>query len=586
MEPVMGSFIVVPITGNVADGLTEGASPITVGIRLADVPTANVTVTLAASPDLTGSPASLTFTPANWNVAQQFTFGATDDTLVEGPETVPVTFTSVSTDTRYNFSESANVVITDNDVAPPPPAVSVSDAAIGEGGVATFTVSLSAAATSAVSVNYATANGSATAADFTAANGTLNFAVGETSKTVSVQTTQDTIDEVDETFNVVLAAPSGATLGDATGVGTITDDDVTPPVTPAISVSNAVVSEGGMATFTVSLSAAATGAVSVNYATAEGSATAADFTAANGTLNFAAGETTKTVSVQTTEDTFFENNETFNLLLSSPTGATVADGSGLGVILNDDRDGPDSIIGRATNRSDTIQGSFRSDRIDSKDGNDTVFGNGGNDRLNGGDGNDNLFGGNGNDRLSGGDGRDNLSGGNGNDRLSGDDGRDNLFGGDGNDRLNGGDGNDRLFGGDGNDRLDGGDGNDLLVGGAGRDHLRGGDGRDAFVFDTELNRATNSDTIVDFNVRQDSVYLDNAVFAELGGAGSLGHPVRLQSSFFTIGSQAKDANDHVIYDSRKGVLLYDADGRGGEAAVEFAKVDKHLKITADDFFVV
>ena len=226
MEPVMGSFIVVPITGNVADGLTEGSSPITVGIRLADVPTANVTVTLAASPDLTGSPASLTFTPANWNVAQQFTFGATDDTLVEGPETVPVTFTSVSTDTRYNFSESANVVITDNDVAPPPPAVSVSDAVIGEGGVATFTVSLSAAATSAVSVNYATANGSATAADFTAANGTLNFAVGETSKTVSVQTTQDTIDEVDETFNVVLAAPSGATLGDATGVGTITDDDV------------------------------------------------------------------------------------------------------------------------------------------------------------------------------------------------------------------------------------------------------------------------------------------------------------------------------------------------------------------------
>ena len=260
--------------------------------------------------------------------------------------------------------------------------------------------------------------------------------------------------------------------------------------------------------------------------------------------------------------------------------------SGLGVILNDDRDGPESIIGRATNRSDTIQGSSKSDKIDSKDGNDTVFGNGGNDRLNGGDGNDNLFGGNGNDRLSGGDGRDNLSGGNGNDRLSGDDGRDNLFGGDGNDRLNGGDGNDRLFGGDGNDRLDGGDGNDLLVGGAGRDHLRGGDGRDAFVFDTELNRATNSDTIVDFNVRQDSVYLDNAVFAELGGAGSLGHPVRLQSSFFTIGSQAKDANDHVIYDSRKGVLLYDADGRGGEAAVEFAKVDKHLKITADDFFVV
>ena len=174
---------------------------------------------------------------------------------------------------------------------------------IGEGGVATFTVSLSAAATSAVSVNYATANGSATAADFTAANGSRTSPLGRLPSCLrSDHPRHDSRGGRD--LQCCPRCSLGGDIGDATGVGTITDDDVTPPVTPAISVSNAVVSEAGMATFTVSLSAAATGAVSVNYATAEGSATAADFTAANGTLNFAAGETTRTVSVQTTEDTF------------------------------------------------------------------------------------------------------------------------------------------------------------------------------------------------------------------------------------------------------------------------------------------
>ena len=87
-------------------------------------------------------------------------------------------------------------------------------------------------------------------------------------------------------------------------------------------------------------------------------------------------------------------------------------------------------------------------------------------------------------------------------------------------------------------------------------------------------------------MRNDSVYLDNAVFAELGSKGSLGSPAKLNKAFFTVGSKAKDSNDHVIYDSKKGILLYDADGKGGEAAVEFASVSKNLKMTAADFFVI
>ncbi|WP_245931184.1 Calx-beta domain-containing protein [Actinokineospora auranticolor] len=91
---------------------------------------------------------------------------------------------------------------------------------------AVFTVTLNAAANAPVTVNYATANGTATApADYTAASGTLTFAPGETSKTVTVQVAADTIDEPSETFTLTLSGASGATILRATGTATITDSD-------------------------------------------------------------------------------------------------------------------------------------------------------------------------------------------------------------------------------------------------------------------------------------------------------------------------------------------------------------------------
>ena len=88
---------------------------------------------------------------------------------------------------------------------------------------------LSESTTGPVSVTYGTTEGTASAADFTAASGTLHFEAGQTSKTITVQTTHDSDVELDETFNVVLSDPTGATLAGATGVGTITNDDVPPP---------------------------------------------------------------------------------------------------------------------------------------------------------------------------------------------------------------------------------------------------------------------------------------------------------------------------------------------------------------------
>lgn len=119
--------------------------------------------------------------------------------------------------------------------APPAPAVfSVDDATVNETdgpGTATFTVTLSRALTSAATVDFGTAPGSAaTPGDFTGALGKLTFAPGETSKSVAVAIAGDDVTEPIESFQLRLANPTGAVLGDATGVGTIIDDDVQPRV--------------------------------------------------------------------------------------------------------------------------------------------------------------------------------------------------------------------------------------------------------------------------------------------------------------------------------------------------------------------
>lgn len=212
----------------------------------------------------------------------------------------------------------------------------------GAGTTAVFTITLSAAATQAVTVSYETLAGSAGADDFTAASGTLSFAPGETSKTVRIAITGDSLAEANESFTLVLRDAQGAVIGIGQASAIIEDDDTAAPVLPSFSISDATAAEGsagapGTLTFTISLSQATEGPVSVRYATANGSAVAGqDYQAVSGTLTFAAGETSKTVTVAALGDAVLEGNETFNLVLSSPAGATLADGTGRGTIENDD----------------------------------------------------------------------------------------------------------------------------------------------------------------------------------------------------------------------------------------------------------
>jgi chitinase len=232
------------------------------------------------------------------------------------------------------------------DTAPPPlPTLSIAAAPVIEGNAGTstlaFKVTLSQPATGSVKVNYATADGTAVAgSDYTAQSGTLTFAAGETSKTVNVVVAGDTAVEANETLTLKLSSVSGATIAAGSATGTIVNDDVAPP--PSIRIGDASVIEGtaaapGHAAFTVTLSAASTSAVTVNFATADGTATAgSDYVAQSGSLSFAPGETQKTIQIAAIGDSVVEADEGFTVVLSKPVGATIADGTGAGTIVNDD----------------------------------------------------------------------------------------------------------------------------------------------------------------------------------------------------------------------------------------------------------
>ena len=214
------------------------------------------------------------------------------------------------------------------------PGLTIEDAAVQEGGAASFDVTLSRMWDQAVTVNYRTAGGTATEnTDYDGESGTLTFEPGDTRKTIEVQTTEDDTDEPDETFTVTLSSPSGATLDDGTATGTINDDDG-PPV---LSIGDEMVEEGGTAQFTVTLTPVSGKTVTVAYATADGSAEAgSDYTAASGTLTFEAGDTQMTIEVATREDAIDEHDEMSTVTLSSPREATLGDHTAAGTITDDD----------------------------------------------------------------------------------------------------------------------------------------------------------------------------------------------------------------------------------------------------------
>jgi len=300
-------------------------------------------------------PTSLTVT-VNWSISSasapsgKLTFapGATsasipyDATTADGGKSLAVTLSNPTNARLATGGASAFLTVLTL------PKVSVGDASIGAPGVGkqayvNVPVTLDQPTGDTVTVAWALADASARAGtDYVAAAGNLTFAPGATSETITAQVTGNGGDS----FDVVLSNPTAATLGDATGIVTITGagqppnpgggggsgGNPPPPTLPTLSIGDAVVSppasstSSASAAVTVTLSAPSTKTVTVAYATRNGTATAGtDYTAASGTLTFApGGATTQTIQVPITGG----NGKSFFVDLSSPTNATLTQPAG------------------------------------------------------------------------------------------------------------------------------------------------------------------------------------------------------------------------------------------------------------------
>ena len=198
----------------------------------------------------------------------------------------------------------------------------------------TFTVTLANASTSAVTVAYATADGTAVAGtDYTATSGTLTFAPGVLTQTVSVTVFGETTTSTDKTLTLNLSNPTNAQVTSSMATGDILYATGTPSVSVAPASANLGTSGTATLRFTVSLSGVSGSTVTVDYATADGTAVAGtDYTATSGTLTFAPGTTSETVAVKATGESSTVTTKTLTLTLSNASNTSNTTGSGVGTL--------------------------------------------------------------------------------------------------------------------------------------------------------------------------------------------------------------------------------------------------------------
>ena len=327
--------------------VTEGAD-VEFEVSLGAASGREVTVAYATADDTAEEPGdytsgSGTLTFEAGDLAQTITVETEDDDLDEADsEQFKLTLSSASNATLSGGGATLQKLgkITDNDGLP---VLSLEDVTVTEGADVEFEVSLGAASGREVTVAYATADDTADGDDYASASGTLTFEAGDTAKTITVTTVNDTVDEADtEQFKLTLSSAVNATLdGDGATLqklGRITDNDGA----PVLSLEDVTATEGADVEFEVSLGAASEQEVTVAYATADDTAEAPDdYASASGTLTFEAGDTAKTITVTTVNDTVDEaDTEQFKLTLSSAANAALAGGQAtlqkLGKITDND----------------------------------------------------------------------------------------------------------------------------------------------------------------------------------------------------------------------------------------------------------
>ena len=330
-----GGPVAVTVTASLDRGLRQEATTVTVSVSGSGNPHA---VDFAAVPDFT-----ITIAANAASGTGTFALRPEDDAENEADETLTVSGVS-----DLPVRPATIELLDDDEMASRVLSIADAEAAESAGDMA-FAVTLDGPSAAEVTVGYATADpaGSvdpvATAdVDYDSVSGTLMFAPGEVSKTIRVSVLDDSLDESDETFALVLSDPRGATLGRGSALGTIRDDDEM--ISRVLSIADAEAAEGaGEVRFAVTLDGPSPAEVTVSYATADPAGSVdpvagagIDYESASGTLTFAPGEVSRTIAVSVIDDSLDEPDETFTLVLADPRGATVGRGSALGTIRDDD----------------------------------------------------------------------------------------------------------------------------------------------------------------------------------------------------------------------------------------------------------
>ncbi|WP_218653149.1 ELWxxDGT repeat protein [Nostoc sp. TCL26-01] len=334
-------------------GGSDGAVSVTVNLS-------NGTAT--APNDYTNTPITVNF--AAGETSQTFTIPIANDTLVEGNETINLSLANPTGGAILGSQKNATLVIIDNDVQL---AFANSTFSVNEDGtpINQVTVVRSGLTSTAVSATIQLSNGTATApADYTNTPITVNFAAGETSRTVPIPIINDSVLEATETVNLTLTNPiAGATLGtQKTAILNIVDNDAVPGVVQFSNTSYSINENGTPVTaVTLTRTGGSDGAVSVTVNLSNGTATAGnDYYNSPITVNFVDGETSRTVTIPIIDDSNLESSETINLSLTNPTnGATVGSQNSAVVNIIDNDFKPTltvNIVGEQVTEGNTIQG--------------------------------------------------------------------------------------------------------------------------------------------------------------------------------------------------------------------------------------
>ena len=493
-----------------------------------------------------------------------------------------------------------------------------------------YTFSRTGSTTNALTVNYSVA-GTGTfgtdytqtgAASFADTTGTITFAAGAATATVTIDPTADTTFEANETVALSLASGTGYVIGATPAViGTIVNDD-----SPTINLSaDRTVVEGTTSpqtvSYTLTLSDRSTKTITVQYATANGTATAGlDYTSVTGTLTFNPGVTSQVINIPILNDSINEADETFTLNLSSPTNVNLGTATTVTTITDTLTASVTTTLANVENL--TLTGTSAINGTGNV-GNNILTGNTASNSLSGGAGNDTIIGGGGDDTYSfpattalGSDTITEVEAGgidtidftgttvavnvnlsattaqrvnsNLNLSLSANNVIENATGGTGSDRITGNTLNNTLNGGDGNDQLQGLGGDDILWGRAGNDILSGGSGNDQYLFQGTGSFTTGLgvDYINEFVTGQDQILLSQATFNAITNV--VGQPF---TDFAVVADdESVDAsNARIVYSQNTGSLFYNQNGNvlGATGVFVFASLgNPDITLAPNDFSLV